>query len=334
MPGAVYDENNQEALKAKTSQGEKQFNNRNPYEGRVPEVGGLTYPVIFEPVQNVGFSRSVYKITSMVDFSPYVEYFRKYEQYLTKLYRDLRKEEKVKIITNPFKLLKERNYTSYLPLQLNNIDCNRPEVCEKNPYKDCYHWFVSICMSQKHYKQLLKETRHVKEVFDTLKDSFYEAINHEEEKSEEEQEDKKMTSSVITYNDMNLEETSYLDESLTVLEMFREDETMGNQTRKRRFVAELGAFLASVGAYANYKNIQKIKENIKVLHEENRKQDEAIGMLARFLKIVDTRVRIPTRMLNNINVALTQLRYRLMGSIYLSQYQSFTTYTLRDACMQ
>ena len=62
-------------------------------------------------------------------------------------------------------------------------------------------------------------------MFDTLKESFYEAINHKEEKLEEEQEDKKMTRSVITYNDMNLEEASYLDESLTVLEMFREDET-------------------------------------------------------------------------------------------------------------
>ena len=112
--------------------------------------------------------------------------------------------------------------------------------------------------------------------------------------------------------------------------MFREDETQGNQTRKRRFVAELGAFLAGVGAYANYKNIQKVKENIKILQEEDRRQDEVIGRLARFLKIVDTRVRIHTKMLNNINVALTQLQYRLMGSIYLSQYQSFTTYVLRD----
>ena len=198
------------------------------------------------------------------------------------------------------------------------MDCSRPVVCEENPYKDCYHWFVSICMSQKHYKQLLKETRHVKEVFDTLKKSFYEAINHKEGKLEEEQEDKKMTRSVIIYNVMDLEEARYLDESLTVLEMFREDETQGNETRQKRFVADLGAFLAGIVAYANYKNIKKIKENIKILHEENKRQDEAIGMLDRFLKIVDTRVRIHTRMLNNINVLLTQLRYRLMGSIYLS----------------
>ena len=140
-----------------------------------------------------------------------------------------------------------------------------------------------------------------------------------------------MTRSVIEYKGMDKEEAGYLDETLTVLEMFREGEKQSNQTRKRRFVAELGAFLAGVGVYANYKNIQKIKENIKILHEENKKQDEAIGMLARFLKIVDTRVRIHTKMLNNINVALTQLQYRWMGSIYLSQYQSFTTYVLRDA---
>ena len=120
-------------------------------------MGGLTYPVIFEPVQNVEFSRSVYKITSIVDFSPNVEYFKKYEQYITKLYRDLRKEEKVKLITNPFKLLRERNYTTYLPMQLENVDCDKLEVCEANPHKDCYHWYVSICMSQKHYKQLPKK---------------------------------------------------------------------------------------------------------------------------------------------------------------------------------
>ena len=180
-------------------------------------------------------------------------------------------------------------------------------------------------MSQKHYKELLKETRHVKEVFDTLKESFYEAINHKEEKLVEDgQENRRMTRSLIKYEGMNLDESQYLDETLTVLEMFSDDEIADNKTRQRRFVAELEDFLVGVGPYANYKNIQKIKENIQVLHEENKKQDETIGMLARFLRIVDTMVRIHTKMLNNINVALTQLQYKLMGSIYLSQYQSFT----------
>ena len=280
-PSVALEEVNQEDLQKQHMSKEKQIDNKNLYQSRNPEVGRLTYPVIFEPIQDVEFSRSVYKITPMLDFTPYVEYFKKYEQYLTKLYRDLRKEEKVKIITSAFKLLKDRNYTSYLPLQLEKIDCDRSEICEDNPYKDCYHWYVSICMSQKHYKQLLKQTRHVKEVFDTLKESFYEAINHHEKELGRETDDRKMTRSVIEYEGMDKEEASYLDETLTVLEMFREGENQSNQTRKRRFVAELGAFLAGVGVYANYKNIQKIKENVKILHEENKKQDEAIGMLAR-----------------------------------------------------
>ena len=251
MPSVVLKEENHEVLSNKPALKEKPIDNKNPYQDRTPEVGGLTYPVIFEPIQNVEFSRSVYKITSIVDFSPYVEYFRKYEQYITKLYKDLMKEEKVKIITNPFKLLKERNYTSYLPLQLEDVDCDRPEVCEENPHKDCYHCYLSICMSQKHYKQLLKETRHVKEVFDTLKGSFYEAINHQEEKLEKDLGDRTMTRSLVRYEGMNREEASYLDETLTVLEMYSEDETQGNQTRKKRFFAELGTFLAGVGAYVN-----------------------------------------------------------------------------------
>ena len=325
MPSMVLKEANHKILPNKPFLEEKLINNKNPYQDRTPAVGGYTYPVIFEPVQNVEFSRSVYKITSMVDFSSYVEYFKKYDQYITNLYRDLRKEEKVKLITNPFRLLKERNYTSYLPLQLENVNCDRPEFCEENPHKDCYHWFVSICMSQKHYKQLLKETRHVKEVFDTLKKSFYEAINHQEGNPEGELEDKRINRSLVKYEGMNREKASYLDETLTVLEMFREDEAQNNQTRKRRFFAELGTFLAGVGAYANYRNIQKIKENIQILHDENQRQDRALGMLSKFLKIVDTRVRIHTKMLNNLNVALTQLQYKMMGTIYLSQYKSFTT---------
>ena len=140
-----------------------------------------------------------------------------------------------------------------------------------------------------------------------------------------------MTRSLVKYEGMNREEARYLDETLTVLEMFRENGTQNNQTRKRRFFAELGTFLAGVGVYANYKHIQKIKENIQILHDENQRQDRELGMLAKFLKIVDTRVRIHTKMLNNLNVVLAQLQYKMMGTIYLSQYRSFTTYVLGDA---
>ena len=80
MHSVVRDENNKETSKSKNLLRERQINNRDPYKDREPEVGQLSYPVIFEPIQNVEFSRSVYKVTSMIDFTPYVDYFKKYEQ--------------------------------------------------------------------------------------------------------------------------------------------------------------------------------------------------------------------------------------------------------------
>ena len=67
MPCVVRRGANQELLQYKYVQKEKPIDNTNPYQNRKPEVGKLTYPVIFEPIQNVEFSKSVYKITSMVD---------------------------------------------------------------------------------------------------------------------------------------------------------------------------------------------------------------------------------------------------------------------------
>ena len=84
-----------------------------------------------------------------------------------------------------------------------------------------------------------------------MKGSFYEAINHQGEKTEDKLEARKMTRSLVKYEGMSKEEASHLDETLTVLEMFREDETQGNQTRKKRFFAELGSILAGVGAYVS-----------------------------------------------------------------------------------
>ena len=58
------------------------INNVNPYEGLTVTKGHGKYPVIFEPLQNVQTSRSTYKVTSFIDFTPYLDYFRQFEAYL------------------------------------------------------------------------------------------------------------------------------------------------------------------------------------------------------------------------------------------------------------
>ena len=58
------------------------INNANPYQGITVTKEHGKYPVIFEPLQNVQTSRSTYKVTSFIDFTPYLEYFQQFEAYL------------------------------------------------------------------------------------------------------------------------------------------------------------------------------------------------------------------------------------------------------------
>ena len=61
------------------------INNANPYQGVVVTECHGKYPVISEPLQNVQTSRSTYKVTSFIDFTPYLEYFQQFERYLEAL---------------------------------------------------------------------------------------------------------------------------------------------------------------------------------------------------------------------------------------------------------
>ena len=62
-------------------------------------------------------------------------------------------------------ILKERN-------------CSDPSVCANHKNKACYQWFLSICMNQRHYNQMLEDVRYVKQVFLSIKGDFFDAINH------------------------------------------------------------------------------------------------------------------------------------------------------------
>ena len=58
------------------------INNQSPYQGTPITEGRGKYPVIFEPLQNIQTSRSTYKVTSFIDFEPYLQYFQNFEVYL------------------------------------------------------------------------------------------------------------------------------------------------------------------------------------------------------------------------------------------------------------
>ena len=82
VPIPSTDKSDTFAVRERYEPGVHTINNANPYQGVTVTEGHGKYPVIFEPLQNVQTSRSTYKVTSFIDFTPYLEYFQQFERYL------------------------------------------------------------------------------------------------------------------------------------------------------------------------------------------------------------------------------------------------------------
>ena len=81
-PMTPTDSSDTSIVKERYDPGVHTINNANPYQGVTVTEGHGKYPVIFEPLQNVQTSRSIYKVTSFIDFTPYLEYFQQFKRYL------------------------------------------------------------------------------------------------------------------------------------------------------------------------------------------------------------------------------------------------------------
>ena len=107
------------------------INNDDPFKGTTPILPHETrYSVIFEPLRNIKFSRSTYKIRSFLDFSPYVSFFERYEKYITDFLEDIQDNEKVeriKHLTSTFE--RHIDMLKYFPTELRNLTCDNPQVC-------------------------------------------------------------------------------------------------------------------------------------------------------------------------------------------------------------
>ena len=228
------------------------INNDDPYEGTTPILPHETkYPVIFEPLQNIKFSRSTYKITSFLDFSSYVSFFERYEKYINDFLEDIQDNEKVEMIKDPTSIFERHiDMLKYFPAELRNLTCDNQHVCAGHEHKFCYQWYVSTCMNRKHYEQMVEEVKYLKEVFEHVKETFFQAINHVSSLSGETD----STKNTIHTNHLTRNEAHYLRDEIATM--------AGKRNRKKRFV-KWGAMIALwYGVYSNAEDIKTIKKNI------------------------------------------------------------------------
>ena len=173
-----------------------------------------------------------------------------------------------------------------LPEMLKEVNCSDPSVCANQKNKACYQWFLSICMNQRHYNQMLEDVRYVKQVFLSIKGDFFDAINHiavqtETDKYPEESPDRKKRQTKPVTKDyrstMTSKELKFVAETLEGWV----NTTNSSTSREKRFGVD--TLILGGGILANRHSIKTIQKNIKQIHEDNKRQDRQIKSLAKFV---------------------------------------------------
>ena len=123
------------------------------------------HSVIFEPQPKIQLTQSTYKVTSFLDFQPFLRSFQSVNEYLKDLIRDINNPAYFQKIVSPF------NSFPVTLLSNNTIIwkfLNSP-ACEVNPY---------ACQSKMKLEEYRLEIQYVIKVFCAIYKKFLMAIDH------------------------------------------------------------------------------------------------------------------------------------------------------------
>ena len=209
--------------------------NANPYQGVTMTEGHGKYPVIFEPLQNVQTSRSTYKVTSFINFTPYLEYFQQFERYLEAFKSSISNFENDPVLQefqeqtmqamHNIKREACRHYpacySQSLFYKLRSIEIQA--IAHRREREHCMAWHMQACLVLRQFEYILNVTDYVNENYLRVKAKFLRAIDYVEDINGGEPTPTspsprhKRDSEMPFDTKMTLEETKYLTRLLTDL---------------------------------------------------------------------------------------------------------------------
>ena len=318
------------------------INNANPYQGVTVTEGHGKYPIIFEPLQNVQTSRSTYKVTSFIDFTPYLEYFQQFERYLEAFKSSINNFENDPVLqefreqtmqaTRNIKGEACRNYpacySQSLIYKLRSIEIQA--IAYRRERERCMAQHMQACLVLRQFEHILNVTEYVNENYLRVKAKFLRAIDYVEDINVGEPTPTspsprhKRDSGMPFDTRMTLEETKYLTKLLTDLAAW--DPTQNVMLREKRFVPLFASLGAVIGSIVNAGQIKKIKKNIAILQEATLLQDQQIRELARYADLTAARIRTHDTQIYRLQYKLLVVEDGIKEMIDVSNFQVYTSY--------
>ena len=330
----------------------QKIDNSNPYQSIQPVLPGQQpYSVQFEPLAHIRLSRSTYKVTTFIEFKPYLDSFRKFQEYLETFLTDLADPEKVAAFSHLLSSHLTPQGQDVMSSIITRSQCKRPEeeVCADETVRtiehpthqvlsvnECLKQIQVICRSVQQFKAIANATKYIRSTFEQVRGEFMAVIDHLETESEEkepetrkEHNEKVEEELKIAYSKVSQEELEVLDEIIKqVGKRFPELETRILKRTKRFAIM---SWIMGWGVYSNWRQIKAIKKNIKKLYEQNLLQEQEIQDLAHYLNLTATRVQLHDKMLHNIQVRLARIDHAIRTIQDIVTFTWVTNNLLLDA---
>ena len=151
------------------------------------------YPVIFEPLQNVQASRSTYKVTSFIDFEPYLQYFQSFETYLVAFKVNIEKLEDDPVMKEFTRQAHAATSTGQNDpcssharcpttpvLTYKPIDPRQQAMAYKRLQDQCLSRHMQACLTLKQFEYIKNVTTLIDDSYQRVKRKFFQAIDYVE----------------------------------------------------------------------------------------------------------------------------------------------------------
>ena len=298
-------------------------------------------PVIFEPQKKIRLSRSTYKVNSYIDFKPYKETFKQFGQYMVRFLKDIHDPHYVGNLNN---IHRPKGSPPVQLTQSDKLHFGAP-TCRQVTYK---------CRVQNQYTQLIKEAFKLNSMYRSAHEKFLRAIDHMEfhptlgrskEKPEvrlkrQTQKGLKRVQTLRQIKKMTRQDIEALREMDRWLSI-QYNWTNGPK-RNKRF--GLATWVLGWGLYKTYSTIKHIKDNIRILQEQNLLQQDQItelghylnityGHVGHYLNITYGHVSSNRYAITNLQVRLAEINKMLIASLSDIRFVKYTVAIINDIRM-
>ena len=264
-----------------------------------PNKNDWVHSVIFEPQPRMLLTCSTYKITSFLDFQPFLQGFQSVDTYIKNLMSD---------VTNPIYFDRLIAPFQDAPPLLGTNDSNvmtflATPLCRARPH---------ACHSKLQFDQLKLEIQYIYKMFHAIYKKFLITIDHiDHHPSQQDTNNKTRVKRSNLYalyglyhsptRELTPSENKFLDAFLRAL--YKINPTLHNNISRMK---RTGIFTWLLGweIFANARSISKIKDNLHTLQKQNQLQDKQIKQLAKYLNLTIHQVDKQNQILQEMDIKL------------------------------